>query len=183
MIRLIALLILGTALASCASGTHKIVDMIPEWAGGLPKGVPPRPGTPEYEVYRKGVDEPAQGSAGGERAPDGLAGNVSSTTGGQGARLGRRIDVGSRGHSRIPVIPSLTRRRCRPTRTSAPSSSVLIYSPAPAAGVRLSPRSARALPPSSRSRLPVGVLHEPDAISVTPRATSRDRPRSTSSAS
>ena len=62
MIRLIALLILGTALASCASGTHK-VDMIPEWAGGLPKGVPPRPGTPEYEVYRKGVDEPAKGGA------------------------------------------------------------------------------------------------------------------------
>ena len=31
--------------------------------------------------------------------------------------------------------------------------------------------------------VPVGVLHEPDAISVTPRATSRDRPRSTSSAS
>ena len=53
----------GTALASCASGTHKIVDMIPEWAGGLPKGVPPRPGTPEYEVYRKGVDEPAKGGA------------------------------------------------------------------------------------------------------------------------
>jgi len=63
MIRLIALLILGTALASCASGTNKIVDMIPEWAGGLPKGVPPRPGTPEYEVYRKGVDEPAKGGA------------------------------------------------------------------------------------------------------------------------
>jgi hypothetical protein len=63
MIRLIALLILGTALASCTSGTHKIVDMIPEWAGGLPKGVPPRPGTPEYEVYRKGVDEPAKGGA------------------------------------------------------------------------------------------------------------------------
>jgi hypothetical protein len=37
--------------------------MIPEWAGGLPKGVPPRPGTPEYEVYRKGVDEPAKGGA------------------------------------------------------------------------------------------------------------------------
>ena len=215
MIRRIALLILGTALASCASGTHKIVDMIPEWAGGLPKGVPPRPGTPEYwstgKVYtsppraarnrktRKNptphnrppqsaassfiVGRSAQGSAGGERAPDGLAGNVSSTTGGQGARLGRRIDVGSRGHSRIPVIPSLTQRRCRPTRTSAPSSSVLIYSPAHAAGVRLSPRSARVLPPSSRSRLPVGVLHEPDAISVTPRATSHDRPRSTSSAS
>jgi hypothetical protein len=68
MIRLIALLILGTALASCARGTYeanvgKVVDMIPEWAGGLPKGVPPRPGTPEYEVYRKGVDEPAKGGA------------------------------------------------------------------------------------------------------------------------
>jgi len=37
--------------------------MIPEWAGGLPKGVPPRPGTPEYEVYRKGVDEPAKSGA------------------------------------------------------------------------------------------------------------------------
>ncbi len=35
MIRLIALLILGTALASCASGTHKIVDMIERsrWRG------------------------------------------------------------------------------------------------------------------------------------------------------
>jgi hypothetical protein len=53
-----------------------------------------------------------------KRAPEGLAGNVSSTTGGQGARLGRRIDVGSRGHFRIPVIPSLTRRRCRPTPSS-----------------------------------------------------------------
>jgi hypothetical protein len=31
--------------------------MIPEWAGGLPKGVPPRPGTPEYEAYRKSIDE------------------------------------------------------------------------------------------------------------------------------
>ena len=62
MIRLVALLILGTALASCASGAHeanvgKVIDMIPEWAGGLPKGVPPRPGTPEYEAYRKGIDE------------------------------------------------------------------------------------------------------------------------------
>jgi len=34
-----------------------VIDMIPEWAGGLPKGVPPRRGTPEYEAYRKGIDE------------------------------------------------------------------------------------------------------------------------------
>src|SRR5262245_19676810 len=55
MIRLIALVIIGIALVSCASGSYeanvgKVVDMIPEWAGGLPKGVPPRPGTPEYEA-------------------------------------------------------------------------------------------------------------------------------------
>jgi hypothetical protein len=70
MIRFIALLILGTALASCASGAYeanvgKVIDMIPEWAGGLPKGVPPRPGTPEYEVYRKGIDERG-GKVGGQ---------------------------------------------------------------------------------------------------------------------
>jgi hypothetical protein len=60
MIRLIELSILGTALASCAAyeaNVGKAVDMIPEWAGGLPKGVPPRPGTPEYDVHRKGIDE------------------------------------------------------------------------------------------------------------------------------
>ena len=68
MIRLVALLIVGTALASCASGAHeanvgKVIDMIPEWAGGLPKGVPPRPGTPEYEAHRKGIDERAEHGA------------------------------------------------------------------------------------------------------------------------
>ena len=62
MIRLIALVIIGIALVSCASGSYeanvgKAIDMIPEWAGGLPKGVPPRAGTPEYEAYRKGIDE------------------------------------------------------------------------------------------------------------------------------
>jgi hypothetical protein len=70
MIRLVALLILGIAIASCASGAYeanvgKVIDMIPEWAGGLPKGVPPRPGTPEYEVYRKSIDERG-GKVGGQ---------------------------------------------------------------------------------------------------------------------
>jgi hypothetical protein len=51
------------------------------------------------------------------RCKQGLSFNLPPTIGDQRARLGRRIDVGSRGHSRIPVIPSLTRRRCRPTRT------------------------------------------------------------------
>jgi hypothetical protein len=84
MIRLIALLILGTALASCASGTHKIVDMIPEWAGGLPKGVPPRPETPEYEVYRTPHNRPPQSAASsfiGGRSAQGSAGASERRTG------------------------------------------------------------------------------------------------------
>ena len=66
MIRLVALLLLGTALASCGTyqaNVGRVVDMIPEWAGGLPKGVPPRPGTPEYEAHRKGIDERGTGGA------------------------------------------------------------------------------------------------------------------------
>jgi hypothetical protein len=66
MIRLVALLLLGTALASCGTyqaNVGKVVDMIPEWVGGLPKGVPPRPGTPEYEAHRKGIDERGTGGA------------------------------------------------------------------------------------------------------------------------
>ena len=50
MPRLVLLIISGMVLASCASG-GAIGDMIPHWAGGLPKNAPPRPGTPEYEAY------------------------------------------------------------------------------------------------------------------------------------
>jgi hypothetical protein len=50
MARLVVLVISGMLLASCASG-GAIGDIIPHWAGGLPKNAPPRPGTPEYEAY------------------------------------------------------------------------------------------------------------------------------------
>ncbi|CCD84152.1 conserved hypothetical protein [Bradyrhizobium sp. ORS 285] len=26
-------------------------DLMPQWAGGLPAGAPPRPGTPEYDRF------------------------------------------------------------------------------------------------------------------------------------
>jgi hypothetical protein len=29
-----------------------MIDHIPHWLGGLPEGVPPRPGTPEYEAWQ-----------------------------------------------------------------------------------------------------------------------------------
>src|SRR2546430_10304094 len=54
MVRLIALVIAATALAACAS---HVVDYIPTWAGGPPKDMPPRPGTPEYEAYRQKMDD------------------------------------------------------------------------------------------------------------------------------
>ena len=55
MARLIALIIASTFLSSCSgvSGGGVIADHTPEWLGGMPKGVPPRPGTPEYDAFMK----------------------------------------------------------------------------------------------------------------------------------
>jgi hypothetical protein len=57
MARLIALVIAGTVLASCSGGV--IGDYMPQWAGGPPKDLPPRPGTPEYDAYRQKLDAEA----------------------------------------------------------------------------------------------------------------------------
>lgn len=58
MIRLAALLIAGTVLASCSGGV--VGDVLPQWAGGTPKDVPPRPGTPEYDAFRQKLDAEAK---------------------------------------------------------------------------------------------------------------------------
>jgi hypothetical protein len=51
---LIALVIIaGSALASCTGGGGKVGEYVPLWAGGLPNNAPPRPGTPEYDAFRK----------------------------------------------------------------------------------------------------------------------------------
>jgi hypothetical protein len=55
MMRLAALLALGMALTSCASG-GVVGEVLPTWAGGMPKDVPPRPGTPEYEAHKKQLE-------------------------------------------------------------------------------------------------------------------------------
>jgi hypothetical protein len=39
-------------LASCASGPGPMIDHIPTWLDGEPAGVPPRPGTPEYDAWQ-----------------------------------------------------------------------------------------------------------------------------------
>jgi hypothetical protein len=54
---IVALTLAGFALGGCASINEKLSagmgDYIPQWAGGLPPGVPPRRGTPEYDEYMK----------------------------------------------------------------------------------------------------------------------------------
>jgi hypothetical protein len=42
-------------LASCAPKGN-IGDYIPQWAGGPPKNLPPRPGTPEYDEFKRRLD-------------------------------------------------------------------------------------------------------------------------------
>ena len=53
---LVAVLALGSALPSCGSGGGRVGEMLPIWAGGMPKGVPPRPGMPEYEAHKKQLE-------------------------------------------------------------------------------------------------------------------------------
>src|ERR1700736_450047 len=48
----------GTLVASCAPKGN-IGDYIPQWAGGPPKNLPPRPGTPEYDEFKRRLDAEA----------------------------------------------------------------------------------------------------------------------------
>jgi hypothetical protein len=57
MARLVALVIFAGVLASCSGSNPG--DYIPVWAGGIPKNVPPRPGSPEYDAYRKNLEAEA----------------------------------------------------------------------------------------------------------------------------
>jgi hypothetical protein len=45
----------GVLLASCTATGPYIADNLPEWAGGLPKGTPPRAGTPGYNAYLREI--------------------------------------------------------------------------------------------------------------------------------
>lgn len=44
-------LCLGVTLSSCGSVSGYVSDHWPHWAGGLPAGVPPRPGDPGYDEF------------------------------------------------------------------------------------------------------------------------------------
>jgi len=48
----------GTLLPACAPKGN-IGDYIPQWAGGPPKNLPPRPGTAEYDEFKQRLDAEA----------------------------------------------------------------------------------------------------------------------------
>lgn len=49
--------LLGTGLSACGSINEKVSagmgNHIPQWAGGMPDDVPPRPGTAQYDAWMK----------------------------------------------------------------------------------------------------------------------------------
>ena len=73
IIRSLLLLSAVPMLASCAPVSAVVADNVPMWLGGMPKDVPPRPGTPEYDAWMKKRAEdaaaikPAKGSGAGQQ--------------------------------------------------------------------------------------------------------------------
>jgi hypothetical protein len=58
---------LGLSLGSCGPVAGFTADHWPHWAGGLPAGTPPRPGTPgyaDYVAHRQAESEPPKPAAG-----------------------------------------------------------------------------------------------------------------------
>jgi hypothetical protein len=54
---IVAVALPACALGGCGSINEKLaaglVDVIPQWAGGLPADAPPRPGTAKYEEFMR----------------------------------------------------------------------------------------------------------------------------------
>jgi uncharacterized protein YceK len=54
---LLTIALMAGALSGCGTINEKAAaalgDYVPQWAGGEPADVPPRPGTPKYEAYQK----------------------------------------------------------------------------------------------------------------------------------
>ncbi len=50
---LLTTLAAASCLSGCASSGANMGDLIPQWAGGEPADVPPRPGSPKYDAFMK----------------------------------------------------------------------------------------------------------------------------------
>jgi hypothetical protein len=74
LLRSLLTLSAASMLTSCAPVSAVVADNVPTWLGGMPKGVPPRRGTPEYDAWMKKRAEdaaaikPAKGSGTGQQA-------------------------------------------------------------------------------------------------------------------
>jgi hypothetical protein len=74
IIRALLLLSAVPMLTSCAPVSAVVADNVPMWLGGMPKDVPPRRGTPEYDEWMKKRAEdaaaikPPKGSGTGQEA-------------------------------------------------------------------------------------------------------------------
>jgi hypothetical protein len=83
LLTVLALVLLGAALAGCASLNERasaaMGDYVPKWAGGLPADAPPRPGTAKYDEWMKERDRQRQLPA-DQRPPDPNASASSATT-------------------------------------------------------------------------------------------------------
>jgi hypothetical protein len=68
---LVVFALVGATAGGCSSINEKmsgtVADTLPTWAGGLPRDVPPRRGTPEYDAYMRDQErkrlEPAPANA------------------------------------------------------------------------------------------------------------------------
>ena len=82
IVAITALALAAAMLGGCSSVNERmgpvVADTLPAWAGGLPKDVPPRKGTPEYDAYmqereRKRLEPaPSNANASAPAPPSGL---------------------------------------------------------------------------------------------------------------
>ena len=73
--RILLVCLLAGALSACGTINswlaQGMADHVPHWAGGTPADAPPRPGTPQYEEYRRQVEgNAAQAGAAPQPAPE-----------------------------------------------------------------------------------------------------------------
>jgi len=81
----LTLVALAAGLCGCGTVNERLSagmgDYIPQWAGGLPAGAPPRPGTPQYDAYLKERERkrllPAADREKEEQAQHGATGSTS----------------------------------------------------------------------------------------------------------
>ena len=75
IIRSLLLLSAVTMQTSCAPVSAVVADNTPLWLGGMPKDVPPRRGTPEYDEWMKkraqdaAAIKPAKGNGAEQQPP------------------------------------------------------------------------------------------------------------------